>query len=94
MMNVFFASLLDVPQRDELLACCPDCVEAAGLVDLNALARNPVERVRVLGEVSHLLEDAEVTALASALAAATVTAARLIHKVAERMNEEPDHADQ
>ncbi len=88
MKNTFCASMLDIENRDGLLACAPDCVEAAGLVNLRALAMGLAERVRVLGEVQHMLCDEEVAALADSLATAAITAARLIHTVARRMREE------
>ena len=93
MTNKFTANLLDIRGRDDLLACAPDCVEAAGLVNLHALARSLAERVRVLGEVKASLDDAEIAALADTLATAAITAARLVHTVARRMNEEAGHAD-
>ena len=89
----FLVGLLDIGDRDGLLACAPDCVEAAGLVNLHALARSLAERVRVLGEVRTTLDDAEIAALADTLATAAITAARLVHTVARRMNEEAGHAD-
>lgn len=94
MTDNFTANLLDIRDRDDLLACCPNCVEAAGLVNLHALAMGLAERVRVLGEVQTTLDDAEVAALAQALADAAITAARLIYAVARRMHdEEVGHAD-
>lgn len=94
MTDNFTANLLDIENRDDLLACCPDCIEAAGLVNLRALAMGLAERVRVLGEVQTSLSDSEVAALAQALADAAVTAARLVHTVVRRMREEEaGHAD-
>jgi len=94
-MTNFTASLLDIEEnRHGILVYFQDCIEAAGLVNLHALARSLAERVRVLGEVKHMLCDAEVAALAAALAPAAITAARLVHTVARRMNEEEaGHAD-
>jgi len=90
----FTASLLYIESLNACLTYFPDCIEAAGLVNLHALARSLAERVRVLGEVQHMLDDAEVAALAAALATAAITAARLVHTVARRMNEEEaGHAD-
>jgi len=90
----FLVSLLDIENRDGLLACFPDCVEAAGLVNLHAMARSLAERIRVLGEVQTLLDDVEVAALAQDLATAAITAARMVHAVARRMHdEEVRHAD-
>ena len=89
----FLVGLLDIGDRDGLLACFPDCIEAAGIVNLHALAMGLAERVRVLGEVQHMLCDEEVAALADTLATAAITAARLVHTVARRMNEEAGHAD-
>ena len=90
----FLVGLLDIRGRDDLLACAPDCVEAAGLVNLHALARSLAERVRVLGEVRTTLDDAEIAALADTLATAAITAARLVHTVARRMREkEAGHDD-
>ena len=93
MENTFCASMLDIRGRDDLLACFPDCIEAAGLVNLHALAMGLAERVRVLGEVQHMLCDEEVADLADTLATAAITAARLVHTVARRMREkEAGHA--
>jgi len=90
----FLVGLLDIGDRDGLLACAPDCVEAAGLVNLHALARSLAERVRVLGEVKASLDDAEIAALVDTLATAAITAARLVHTVARRMREkEAGHDD-
>lgn len=88
MTDNFTANLLNIRDRDGLLACFPDCIEAAGIVNLHALARSLAGRVRVLGEVQTTLDDAEVAALADKLATAAITAARLVHTVARRMNEE------
>jgi len=88
MTDKFTANLLDIRGARDLLACFPDCIEAAGLVNLHALAMGLAERVRVLGEAQHMLRDAEVAALAAALAPAAITAARLVHTVARRMREE------
>jgi len=88
MTNNFTASLLYIENRDGMLIFFPDCIEAAGLVNLHALAMGLAERVRVLGEAQHMLRDAEVAALAAALAPAAITAARLVHTVARRMREE------
>ena len=90
----FLVSLLDIESRDGLLERFPDCIEAAGLVNLHALARALCERIRVLGEVQQHLCDEEVAALAQDLATAAITAARLVHTVARRMREkEAGHAD-
>ena len=94
MTDRFTANLLDIENRDGLLACFPDCVEAAGLVNLHAMARSLAERIRVLGEVQQHLCDEEVAALANNLATAAITAARMVHAVARRMHdEEVGHAD-
>jgi len=94
MTNNFTASLLYIESLNGMLTYFPDCIEAAGLVNLNALARSLAERIRVLGEVQHMLDDAEIAALAAALATAAITAGRLVHTVARRMREEEaGHAD-
>jgi len=94
MTDKFTASLLYIESLNGMLTYFPDCIEAAGLVNLNALAMGLAERVRVLGEARHMLRDAEVTALAAALAPAAITAARLVNTVARRMREEEaGHAD-
>jgi len=94
--TLFLAGLLDLPAdlHEGVLRWYPDCVEAAGLLDLHALARALCERIRVLGEVQHMLRDEEVAALANNLATAAITAARMVHAVARRMHdEEVGHAD-
>jgi len=94
MKALFLTGLRDIPTRDKLLTCAPDCIEAGGLVNLVALAMGLAERVRVLGEVQHMLDDAETVALAGSLADATVMAALLIYQVARGMREEEaTHAD-
>jgi len=94
MKVLFLTGLRDIPTRDKLLTCAPDCIEAGGLVNLVALAMGLAERVRVLGEVQHMLDLTDVVALAKALSDATVTADRLVHAVTRRMrDEEASHDD-
>lgn len=65
----------------------------ANLLDLHALARALCERIRVLGEVQHMIDDDEASALAGALASAAVAAAETVRVVAARMWEEENYAD-